>query len=78
MSHPTLTTWSRRRFLTRAGALVAAGALGMPAFTARGFGAAQPPGCPGLTPPQTTPASAPQVRRLAFWTRGYAVRWPRK
>ncbi|MFT4040448.1 MAG: hypothetical protein QM692_19870 [Thermomicrobiales bacterium] len=63
MSHPTLSTWNRRRFLTRAGALVAAGALGAPAFTARGFDIAPSSAVPGLTSHQTAPAAPllPQV-----------------
>jgi len=57
MTQPPIASWSRRRFLTRAGALVAASALTAPALSAHGSSGTAIPALSGLTTNQMSPAA---------------------
>ncbi len=58
-NHPAMDSWTRRRFLTRAGALVATSALAAPVVSVRGFSGAAIPGAPTVTIRQVAPVAAP-------------------
>lgn len=64
MTNQPLESWSRRRFLSRAGALVAASALGAPTFAALGSGVTGRPAATVLTNHQVSP-TVPLLERVS-------------